>query len=201
MSARPAPRPQSAPAARSSISSFGTNAVHARRNDARGFIEGRRRPFRRGCRGSRRLGRARLPVDSRAPRARRGITGSAPPTGGSFPAPTPAPSAAPGFATPGAKIITAGIQPTYSDPGNAGVHSVEGGGFIAIDKSRANDVGRSPASTWAPPDTPPSVNPLMGGKGGSGGSSNGPTPVGSGAGAPTGAPATAATTNRGDQSF
>ena len=77
----------------------------------------------------------------------------------------------PAYAVPGAKIISAGQQPVYSDPGNGGTHSVEGGGFIAIDQSKANDVGRGPGITWARPDSTMSSGS---GGGGSGGSSNGP---------------------------
>ena len=63
--------------------------------------------------------------------------------------------------------------PVYSNPGNGGTHSVDGGGFVAIDPSRAVDVGRSPGITLGAMDrTTPSAS---GGAGsGSGGSSNGP---------------------------
>lgn len=81
-------------------------------------------------------------------------------------------TSAPAWATPGAKIISAGRQPVYSDPGNGGTHSVEGGGFIAMDQGRANDVGRAPGITWGRPDRAPSSGAAAGG--GSGGSSNGP---------------------------
>jgi hypothetical protein len=74
---------------------------------------------------------------------------------------------APAWATPGAMIRSAGQQPVYSDPGNGGVHSVNGGGFIAMDQSRANDVGRSPGITWGAPSRAAAG-------GGSGASSNGP---------------------------
>jgi hypothetical protein len=107
---------------------------------------------------------------------RRGIVGSTPI--GTPPA-TPAPSndAPPAFAVPGAKIISAGQPPVYSQAAGGGTHSIEGGGFIAMDQAKAHDVGRAPGITWAPPDTPPSANPVNKG-GGSGASANGPAPSG-----------------------
>jgi hypothetical protein len=122
-----------------------------------------------------------------------GMMGAAPTGGG---AATPAPSAPPAYATPGAMIRTAGQQPVYSTPAGGGTHSVEGGGMIAIDQSRANDVGRAPGITWAPPDTPPSAGAHSGG-GGTGASSNGP--AAGAASSNAGAPTTAPTTNRGSQ--
>jgi hypothetical protein len=82
-------------------------------------------------------------------------------------------SSAPAWATIGAKIISEGQQPVYSNPGNGGTHSVEGGGFIAMDQGHANDVGRGPGVTWGAPDRAPSSG-SGGGGGGSGASSNGP---------------------------
>ena len=120
---------------------------------------------------------------------RRGIMGAAP-SGGTGAATTP--SAPPPYATPGAKILSAGRQPLYSDPGNGGTHSVEGGGFIAIDQSRAHDVGRTPGISWGPRDTPPSANSHSG-AGGTGASSNGPA----GGGAASAAPATAPSSDAG----
>lgn len=76
---------------------------------------------------------------------------------------------APAWATPGALIRTAGQPPAYSNPGNGGLLSVEGGGFISIDQSRANDVGRSLGLTWGAPQR---ASTRTGG--GSGASSNGP---------------------------
>ena len=105
-----------------------------------------------------------------------GMMGAAPTGGG---AATPAPSAPPAYATPGAMIRTAGQQPVYSTPAGGGTHSVEGGGMITIDQSRANDVGRAPGS------------------GGTGASSNGP--AAGAASSNAGAPTTAPTTNRGSQ--
>jgi hypothetical protein len=110
--------------------------------------------------------------------SRRGIAGT-PPAGGSGGSgtPAPAPTSAPAWAAPGAKILTAGQQPVYSDPtAPAGTHSVEGGGFIAIDQTRAGDVGRGPGITWAPPDLPPSSSQSGTGSG-TGASSNGPAVV------------------------
>ena len=84
-------------------------------------------------------------------------------------------TSAPAWATIGAKILTAGQQPVYSNPGNGGTHSVEGGGFIAMDQGHANDVGRGPGISWGAPDQAPSSGAGSGG-GGSGASSNGPNP-------------------------
>jgi hypothetical protein len=111
----------------------------------------------------------------------RSISGT-PVTGAPAPAPAPAPadSAPPAYAVPGAKIISEGQQPVYSKAAGGGTHSIEGGGFIAMDQSKAHDVGRAPGITWAPPDTPPSANPVNKGGGGSGASANGPAPAGSG---------------------
>jgi hypothetical protein len=75
-----------------------------------------------------------------------------------------APAAAPGWATPGAKILTAGQQPVYSNPAPSGTHSVDGGGFIAIDQGRANNVGGS-GVTWAAPDRTSSSGSGAGGNG------------------------------------
>lgn len=82
-------------------------------------------------------------------------------------------SSAPAWATPGALIRSAGQPPVYSDPGNSSTHSVDGGGFIAMDQSRALDVGRSPGITHSAPDRTMSTA-SSGGGGGSGASSNGP---------------------------
>jgi hypothetical protein len=81
-------------------------------------------------------------------------------------------SSAPAWATIGAKIVGEGRPPVYSQAAGGGTHSVEGGGFIAMDQSRAQDVGRAPGITWAAPDRAPASS--SGGGGGSGGSSNGP---------------------------
>ena len=92
--------------------------------------------------------------------------------GGGTGSPTPAPAPTdtpPPYATPGAKIVTAGQPPGYSNPGNGGTHSVDGGGFIAIDQGRANDVGRG-GITWGTPDRVPSSGGAGGG--GSGASEN-----------------------------
>ena len=83
-----------------------------------------------------------------------------------------APAAAPAYATPGAKILSEGQQPVYSNPGGGGTQSVNGGGFVAIEPGRANDVGRSPGITFGAPDRAQSSG--TGSAGGSGGSSNGP---------------------------
>lgn len=81
----------------------------------------------------------------------------------------------PNYSKPGALIRTEGQLPIYTDPGNAGTHSVEGGGFVDIDPRRAKDVGRSPGVAWGAPDTPPSANPTSGGgAGGNGVTANGP---------------------------
>jgi hypothetical protein len=110
--------------------------------------------------------------------SRRGITGSGPaPT--PAPAPAPAETTPPPYAVPGAKIISAGQPPVYSEAAGGGTHSIEGGGFIAMDQAKAHDVGRAPGITWSPPDTPPSQT-RRGTGGGSGASANGPAPTGGG---------------------
>jgi hypothetical protein len=124
---------------------------------------------------------------------RRGIMGAAPAGGAGGTPAAPASSAPPPYAVPGAKIITQGQQPVYSTPSGGGTQSVQGGGFIAIDQSRANDVGRGPGISWGPPDKPPSTG--NSGGGGSGATSNGPVA----GGAASAAPGTAANTNRGAQ--
>jgi hypothetical protein len=130
----------------------------------------------------------------------RGVTGSAPTGGtgaggGKSGGATTSSSAPPPFAVPGAKILTAGQQPIYSDPGPTGIQSVNGGGFIAIDQSRANDVGRGGGGiSWAPPDTPPST----GGSGAGGNAVTANGPVG-GSASSAGAPRTAGSGNRGAQ--
>lgn len=101
---------------------------------------------------------------------RRGVTGSARRAAADDSAP-------PAFAVPGAKIISEGQQPVYSEAADGGTHSVEGGGFIAMDQAKAHDVGRAPGISWAPPDTPPSATRVSMG-GGSGASANGPAPAG-----------------------
>lgn len=151
---------QAAPARQTSAakqtSAFGTTAIQAgvAPGGSSSAVAG---PSGGGARAFRGVGRAFR---------NRGIAGSTPGT-------PPPPPSAPAYAVPGAKIIGAGQQPVYSAPGNGGTHSVEGGGFIAIDAARAHDVGRAPGITWAPPDTRPSVNPRSGG-GGTGASANGP---------------------------
>lgn len=183
----PAAAPSSGAAAVRAPSAFGTSSIQAGISYGSGapsggssssFVSARPAASGRGfgvraVRSTRRSGR-------------RGVTGSTVPGGT-----TPASSGPPPFATIGAKIITEGQPPVYSDPGNAGTHSVEGGGFVAIDQSRANDVGRAPGIFWAPPDTPPSSG--HSGGGGSGASANGPAAGSS----PVGAPAVAPQTNRG----
>ncbi len=63
----------------------------------------------------------------------------------------------------------------YSTPAGGGAHSVDGGGFIAIDQSRANDVGRGPGVTWGAPDRAPTAGAGGGGGGSGDASSNGPS--------------------------
>jgi hypothetical protein len=93
-------------------------------------------------------------------------------TGGGTGSPAPAPSnTTPGFATPGAKILTLGQAPVYSNAAGGGTASVSGGGFVAIDPTRATDVERGPGITWGTPDQ---TTASSGGGGGSGASSNGP---------------------------
>jgi len=82
-------------------------------------------------------------------------------------------STPPAWTTIGAKIVSAGQPPVYSQAAGGGTHSVEGGGFVAMDQSKAQDVGRSPGISWGPADTTPS-GARGGAGGGSGGSSNGP---------------------------
>ena len=62
--------------------------------------------------------------------------------------------------------------PVYSNAEPARTQSVDGGGFVAIDRSRAVDAASSPGVTLGPPDKAQSSG--AGGGGGSGGSSNGP---------------------------
>ncbi len=88
-------------------------------------------------------------------------------TGGTTTSATPATSPSSAI---GAKVLTLGEQPTYSNAAGGGTASVNGGGFIAIDQSKANDVGRSPGVTWGPADTPPSSGRPSGG--GAGASAN-----------------------------
>jgi hypothetical protein len=90
------------------------------------------------------------------------LTGGTGGTGSS--APTISPSAA-----VGAKVLTLGQAPVYSNPGGGGTTSVQGGGFVAIDPSHATDALRGPGITWGAPDKASSS-----GGGGSGASSNGP---------------------------
>lgn len=71
----------------------------------------------------------------------------------------------PYYYTPGALIRTAGQLPKYEAANNAGTASVEGGGFVAQDPSRSQDVGRAPGLTWGTPMA-------AGGSGGSGASAN-----------------------------
>jgi len=137
------------------VSSFGSSAPQTR-------IVGGRSSF----------GRPAAPAP--APRAFRGVSSRR--RGIMAAGATPADSTPPAYAVPGAKIISAGQPPVYSEAAGGGTHSVEGGGFIAIDQSKAHDVGRAPGITWAPPDTPPGRNPASGG-GGTGVSANGPSPV------------------------
>jgi hypothetical protein len=69
-----------------------------------------------------------------------------------------------------------GEQPTYSNAAGGGTASVNGGGFITIDQSKANDVGRGPGVTWGAPDTPPGGSGGGSIIGGSGAGANGPAP-------------------------
>ncbi len=78
----------------------------------------------------------------------------------------------PEYSKPGALIRTAGQLPVYSDPGNARTASVEGGGLITIDQSKAHDAARSNGVTYGAPDTRPGANPTSG-AGGSAVTSNG----------------------------
>jgi hypothetical protein len=57
-----------------------------------------------------------------------------------------------GPAVPGATILSAGVQPTVSDPGAHGVNPTTRGGVITLDPARAQDVGRSPGLAWGTPD-------------------------------------------------
>lgn len=158
-----APQTAGAPAVRPGFT-FGSGFVHT-------SITGGRSSFGRPA-----------PAASRAFRGssfRRGFTSSRRATAGD--------SAPPAYAVPGAKILTAGQQPVYSPAAGGGTHSIEGGGFIAMDQAKAHDVGRAPGISWAPPDTPPGRNPQTGG-GGTGASANGPAPAGtSGSGGSTSA--------------
>lgn len=76
----------------------------------------------------------------------------------------------PYFYTPGALIRTAGQLPVYSDPGNAGTHSVEGGGFVAMDAAQARSLGGTGVG-FGRPDARPSSG---GGAGGNAVTANGP---------------------------
>ncbi|HXS99513.1 MAG TPA: hypothetical protein VN915_02460 [Elusimicrobiota bacterium] len=78
----------------------------------------------------------------------------------------------PAWAAIGSKIVSEGQPPVYSQASGGGTHSVEGGGFIAMDQSKANDVGRAPGISWAPPDR--AMSSGASGGGGTGASSNGP---------------------------
>jgi hypothetical protein len=144
-------------------SAFGTKAVHPRVSSGR-------------------PSNARTSNAARSS-ARRGILGGAPKGGtgggtGGTTAPAPATEQG-GWATPGSKILTAGQQPVYSTPAGGGTNSINGGGFVAIDQGRANDVGHAPSVHWGPKDTPPPPNPTKGGGGasGTGVTANGPVIV------------------------
>lgn len=156
----PAAAPQANTAAARQVSAFGTSAFRPGVSSGRSFAY-TSAPASRGFRG---MGRSS---------GRRGIAGSTP-IGSPAPAPAPSDSSPLAYAVPGAKILTAGLQPVYSEAKGGGTHSVEGGGFIAMDDSKAHDVGRAPGITWAPPDTPPSASQVNSG-GGTGASANGPT--------------------------
>jgi hypothetical protein len=100
-------------------------------------------------------------------RGRRGAAGPIP-AGGTAPGggtggTTSSQDSPPPYAAPGAMIRTAGQPPVYSNPGNGGTHSIEGGGFIAIDDRRAQDVARGPGVSWAPPDSKQGANAASGG--------------------------------------
>jgi hypothetical protein len=107
----------------------------------------------------------------RSPSARRGVTRRAgrsrKASGDTVP---------PNYTKPGALIRSEGQLPQYSDPGNAGTHSVDGGGFIAQDPKRSRDLGASGGVTWGKPDTPPGGNANGSGSraGGNGVTANGP---------------------------
>jgi hypothetical protein len=112
-----------------------------------------------------RTGFAAAPGKGRAAFANSKLMGA---TGGSGSSSSNTP---PGDAAVGSKILTLGQAPVYSNPGGGGTASVQGGGFVAIDPARANDVGRGPGITWGKPDNAPSSGASGGG---SGASSNGP---------------------------
>ncbi|MFI5345441.1 MAG: hypothetical protein ACHQ51_03615 [Elusimicrobiota bacterium] len=85
--------------------------------------------------------------------------------------------APPNYSKPGALIRTEGQLPVYSDPGNAGTHAVEGGGFIAQDSRRSQDSNRGPGVAWGAPDRAPTAS---GGSGGGSGIVQNAAPGGSG---------------------
>lgn len=104
----------------------------------------------------------------RSLKARRG---AAPTSGGSTGgsgAPTSDPP--PYYSKPGALIRTEGQLPKYEAANNGGTTSVEGGGFVQIDQSKAVDVAKAPGIAWAPPDGQVRVN--SGAGSGSGASAN-----------------------------
>lgn len=84
--------------------------------------------------------------------------------------------------TPGALIRTAGQLPVYTAAEPARTLSVEGGGFIALDERRAQNVGAAPGVRWGAPDRTPSGNALGGGGagGGNGITANDPALAGGG---------------------
>ncbi len=84
----------------------------------------------------------------------------------------------PNYSKPGALIRTEGQLPQYSNAAPARQHAVDGGGFVALDQSKAKDAGRSPGVTWGQPDTLPPATPDSGGAaGGNGVTANGTTSV------------------------
>lgn len=153
------------------------------RGGGRGFVSGRgavRAAPSRATRGSAVMGRRS------APSGRASFAGSVARSGGTFRAfgrrldSTPSGGSTGGsgsqdvpppyFYTPGALIRTEGQLPVYSDPGNARTHSVDGGGFVAMDASQARSLGGTGVG-FGRPDARPSSG---GGAGGNAVTANGP---------------------------
>jgi len=67
--------------------------------------------------------------------------------------------APPNFSKPGAWIRTEGQQPTYTKTNDATTHQVEGGSFIDIENSKAQNVDRGQGLHTGPKDTLPTPNP------------------------------------------
>jgi hypothetical protein len=110
----------------------------------------------------------------RAPRgsgAQRGFAGTRAASSGGTGASggtSPANNAPPPYAQPGSVILSAGQQPTVSDPGKPGVNPAAAN-VIALDASKAQDVDRAPSVHLGPPD-----RAAAGGAGGNGATSNSP---------------------------